>query len=64
MSPQITDKGNVPGSRALLDDSLCFSAKRQLEQKTATTSRLSAWLIACTEACVALTDGCRGDGGG
>lgn len=31
--------------------------KRQLGQKTATASSLSAWLIACTEVCVALTDG-------
>lgn len=61
--PQITDKCNVPGSHALLKGSVCFSAKRQLGQKTATTSRLSAGLIACTEACVALTDGWGGGGG-
>lgn len=62
--PQMTDKCNVPGSHALLKGSVCFSAKRQLGQKTATTSRLSAWLIACTEACVALTDGWGGGWGG
>lgn len=36
--------------------------KRQLGPKTATTPSLSAWLIACTEAWVALTDGREGEG--
>lgn len=64
---QIADECNVPGSHARLSSSACLSAKRQLGPKSATTSRPSAGLIACVEACVALTDGWGGgrlEGGG
>lgn len=57
---RIADECNVPGSHARLSSAACLSAKRQLGPKSATTSRPSARLIACVEACVALTDGWGG----
>lgn len=57
--------GSVTGLGVLFKckDSASMSAKRQLGQKTAATSRLGAHLIACREACAAPTDGWGGGRG-
>lgn len=55
---------SVAGLEVLFEckDAASLSAKRQLGQKTAATSRPCACLIACREGCAALTDGWGGAG--
>lgn len=56
---------SVAGLEVLFEckDAASLSAKRQLGQKTAATSRPCACLIACREGCAALTDGWGGGQG-